>query len=402
MEYKNRKPSAYNNVRINFYKQIEEIEKKKKRKVILLALATLLLASSLLYVSTLIETSGNGKYTYIYGDYEQNINTDLCFNSDVQLIDMNALANYCGFEKEEVNYVATFSVNNTYISFENDSKIAIINGIKKEMPSNAQIKNGYCLVPVSIVNDIIFGVNINAGEKSASITKQEDMYIIDKNPKIEYATDVTNYLEFINSNDEYIYTLLNKQKPVDNDFVPKNLVVIPEKYLHSDKYGKGIKLYSTTMQALEAMLKDMSSLGISDVLVQSAYRDYEYQNRLFENYVQEEMNKGLTEDEAREKANKYSAKPEFSEHRTGLCVDFTTDSIYGVVDDVFESTEAFTWLKANAWKYGFVLRYPEDKTTITGYNYESWHYRFVGFEVASIMHQTGLCYEEYLEIFGVK
>jgi D-alanyl-D-alanine carboxypeptidase len=83
-------------------------------------------------------------------------------------------------------------------------------------------------------------------------------------------------------------------------------------------------------------------------------------------------------------------------------VDFTTNSIGGAVDDVFETTEAFSWLKENSWKYGFVLRYPEEKENITGYVYESWHYRFVGLEVASIMHQTGLCYEEYLEVFGAK
>ena len=99
-------------------------------------------------------------------------------------------------------------------------------------------------------------------------------------------------------------------------------------------------------------------------------------------------------------ANKYSARPEHSEHRTGLAVDFTTKSIYGVVDDVFETTTVSDWLKENAWKYGFILRYPKDKIDITGYQHESWHYRFVGLEVASIIYQTGICYEEYLEYFG--
>ena len=72
------------------------------------------------------------------------------------------------------------------------------------------------------------------------------------------------------------------------------------------------------------------------------------------------------------------------------------------LDNSFENTEAFAWLKENSWKYGFVLRYATEKESKTGYVYESWHYRFVGFEAASIMYQTGLCYEEYLEIFGVK
>lgn len=402
MEQKNRKPSAFANVKKGFYKQIAEQDRKEKRKIILSALVALLLASSLLFGASLIETSGKGKYTYVFGDYEQTIRTDVCFDNNVQLIDMNALANYCEFDKQETNNVTTFTINNTFVTFENKSNIATVNGIKKEMSAKAQIKNGYCLVPVSIVNDIIFGVNVNAGEKSASITKQEAMYIIDKNPEIEYVPDVFQYREYINSKDEYIYTLLNKQNPIDKDFEPSNLVVIPQKYTHAYKHGTNVYLDETTMKALEAMIIAMSKDEITDILVQSAYRTHDYQNMLFNMYIENEMANGLSREEAEKMANKYSAKPEYSEHRTGLCIDFTTNSISGAVDDIFETTQAFTWLKENAWKYGFVMRYPENKEDITGYMYESWHYRFVGLEVASIMHQTGLCYEEYLAIFGVK
>ena len=401
MEQKNRKITAYSKVRLNFYKQIEEIEKKNKRKIILLALATLLLASTLLFVSTLIETSGKGKYTYIYGDYEQSINTELCFNGEIQFIDMNALANYCGFDKEEVNYVATFSVNNTYISFENDSKIAIINGIKKEMPDKAQIKNGYCLIPLSTANEILYGIEITSEDKSSSIKKSsQNMYIIEKNLKAEYLIDASTYLEYINSNDEYIHILVNKQNPIDATFEAENLVEISNEYLHSYKHKSVVELQETALKAIEFMMQNMRAEGITDIYIQSAHRTYDYQNYLFNKYIQDEMSSGLSQEKAEEKVLTYSSRPGESEHHTGLCVDFTTNSINGAVDDVFESTEAFTWLKANAWKYGFILRYPEDKTAITGYSYESWHYRFVGLEVASIMHQTGLCYEEYLEIFG--
>ena len=150
------------------------------------------------------------------------------------------------------------------------------------------------------------------------------------------------------------------------------------------------------------MMEDMFASGIDDIYVTSAYRNHNYQTMLFEMYIENEMQNGYTYEQAVERANKYSARPEHSEHRTGLCVDFTTRGIYGVVDDAFEGTEAFEWLIQNSWKYGFVLRYPEDKTDITGYQYESWHYRFVGLEKASIMYQTGLCYEEYLATFENK
>lgn len=403
MEEKNRKISAFAKIRKEFYKQVEEKDKNEKRKVVALALVTLLLASTLLFTATLIETSGKGKYVYVYGDYEQSINDELCFYEGIQLIDMNALANYCTLLKEETPYIVTYNINNTYVSFENNSNVAIVNGISKEMPQMAQIKNGYCLVPLSTASEIIFGLSIDTGKKSATVSKSSEiMYIFDKNPKIEYTTDISEYLEYINSTDEYIYTLLNKQNPVDEEFEPSDLVIIPEIYTHSYKHDTKVYLDATTMKALEAMFSDMAAAGISDAYVQSAYRDYAYQNMLFNMYVESEMKKGIEKEQAIINANKYSARPEYSEHRTGLCVDFTTNSIGGAVDDVFETTEAFTWLKENSWKYGFVLRYPEEKENITGYVYESWHYRFVGLEVASIMHQTGLCYEEYLEVFGAK
>ena len=397
MEEKRKRISSFSKIRKGFYKQMDEIEKKQKRKIIALSLVTLLLASSLLFASTLIETSGKGKYTYIYGEYEQAISTDACFYENIQLVDLNALANYIGLTKDESNYIVTFSINNTDVIFENNSNIAIVNGIKKEMPTKAQIKNGYCLIPLSTVLDIFHGIKIDVSEKSATVLQiDEDMYIVEKNPKIEYATDISQYLEDINSNDEYIYTLLNKQNPIDEEFEPAELVVIPEGYSRKDKE---IYLHKIAMNALEAMFSDMAEAGITDAYVQSAYRSHSYQSMLFNMYVESEMEKGLSKEQATINANKYSARPEYSEHRTGLCIDFTTKSIGGAVDDVFETTEAFTWLKENSWKYGFVLRYPEDKEHITGYIYESWHYRFVGFEVASTMHQTGLCYEEYLEIF---
>lgn len=401
MEQKNRKPAAFSNVRKEFYKQVLEKDRKQKLKIVALALSALLLASSLLFVSSLIETSGKGKYVYVYGDYEQSINSDICFEGNIQLIDMNALADYCGIDKEEVNYVATFAVNNTCVYFEDNSKIATINGIKKEMPTKAQIKNGYCLVPMSIVAEIVFGIEIKSDKNSTNITKiAENMYIIDRNPNIEYSPEASSYFEYINSKDEYIYLIVNKEHPLDRNFPEDENILweIPAEY----RKAEVIKLHYIAEKSLEAMMQDMFSLGYKDTYVTSAYRSYNYQEWLFyDYYVQNLVNNGMSYDNAYAEVLKDTALPGQSEHQTGLCVDFTTKSI-GTVDNIFAETEVFSWLKENSWKYGFILRYPEDKESITGYMYESWHYRFVGFEVASIMHQTGLCYEEYLEIFGVK
>lgn len=397
MEQNNKKTSAFSKIRKEFYKQTKEKDKKEKRKLIILGIALFLTASLLLLAATLIETSDKGKYTYVYGDYEQSINDKLCLVDDVRFIDMNALANYCGFTKEESNYIVTYSVNNTYVSFENNSKIATVNGLDKEMPSLAQIKNGYCLIPLSTAREFLFGIEINGDEKQSTINKtRETMYIFDKNPKIEYESDVSQYFEFINSKEEYIFTLVNKQNPADKDFPEDkdSLLEIPAEYRKPDT----IYLYKTALGALTPMMDEMFAQGIDDVFVTSAYRRYDKQQQLFDSYVQKYMNeKGCSYDRAYEEVLKDTALPGQSEHQTGLCVDFMTHSM-NTLDNSFEETEAFKWLKENSWKYGFILRYAEDKVNVTGYTYESWHYRFVGLEAASVMYQTGLCYEEYLEL----
>jgi len=110
------------------------------------------------------------------------------------------------------------------------------------------------------------------------------------------------------------------------------------------------------------------------------------------------LKKGYTRDEAIAETLRTSAAPGTSEHQSGLCVDFyTTSMTNGLNNEEFEKTSAFLWLSANAHKYGFILRYPEDKSEITSYDYESWHYRFVGRRAATEMYLSGLCLEEYLE-----
>ena len=94
----------------------------------------------------------------------------------------------------------------------------------------------------------------------------------------------------------------------------------------------------------------------------------------------------------------YSAEPGTSEHQTGLCLDFVTST--AMLDLTFQSTKAFAWLSQNAYRFGFILRYPADKTAVTGYSYEPWHYRFVGREAATEIHLRNLTLEELLGQIG--
>lgn len=409
MEKKEKNFSPYNKIKRNFHISVEKSEKMHRRKVIGLAFGTLLLACVLIFCAVLIENSNKGMHVYYFGDTEQKIKAE----GEVQMIDFIALSDYSGMAQNVSAPNASFEINGTRASFISGSKIAKINGIEVEMPTEASIKNGYCLVPLSTVELIFNGLEISYDKNETTITTNgKKILMAVKNidiKDVKYETDVKDYIEYIKSKNEYIYTLLNKQNPLNDDaFVPENLVEIPEKYSRDDRT---LKLYRDAEKALEAMMQDMKALGFNDVQTQSAFRDFAEQQRLFNNYVDSEMNKGLSREEAEVQANKYSALPKNSEHRTGLCVDFFIPSVmfelenYGYEgkyksDVGFAETETFVWLKENCWKYGFILRYPEDKVDITGYSYESWHYRFVGFDIASIIHQTGLCYEEYLENFN--
>ena len=106
----------------------------------------------------------------------------------------------------------------------------------------------------------------------------------------------------------------------------------------------------------------------------------------------------LSLEDAHTVAQSYSALPGQSEHQTGLCIDFTTSSMGGTLTEAFEDTEAFEWLSKNAYKFGFILRYPKGKENITGYTYEPWHYRFVGREAATDIYIGDMTMEQYLQL----
>ncbi len=139
------------------------------------------------------------------------------------------------------------------------------------------------------------------------------------------------------------------------------------------------------------MMKDMEKDGISNVWVQSAYRSREKQEELYENSINKYLNQGKSQKEAERLTAEYINKPGSSDHNLGLAVDFN------YVDDNFEDTKAFKWLKQNAEKYGFILRYPKNKEDITKISYEPWHWRYVGEENAKKMNELDMCLEEYIE-----
>lgn len=160
--------------------------------------------------------------------------------------------------------------------------------------------------------------------------------------------------------------LVNKNSPLPDNYNPGE---------NAEAKGK-----------LEEMLTAAKS-EVGKVLVAfSGFRSYEYQDRLYQSDL---YNYG------EEYTRNYTAKPGYSEHQTGLAFDIGSDSRYWA-DPSFDDTEEARWLSDNAHKFGFILRYPEGKEEITGYGYESWHFRYVGLEHAKVIFESGLTLEEYL------
>lgn len=147
---------------------------------------------------------------------------------------------------------------------------------------------------------------------------------------------------------------------------------------------------------LQDMMDDMRAEGLSP-LICSSYRTTEKQQTLYSNQVNAYLAQGYPQQKAEEEAGKWVAVPNTSEHQTGLAVDIV-DISYQILDEKQEDTAVQKWLMENSWKYGYILRYPNEKSEITGIYYEPWHYRYVGKDAAEEIYEQGICLEEYLGV----
>lgn len=143
---------------------------------------------------------------------------------------------------------------------------------------------------------------------------------------------------------------------------------------------------------LQQMFDDMRAQGMSPIAA-SGYRSNEKQKLIMKQTMDTIVAEGLSPSEAKAKALKWVSEAGHSEHQTGLAVDINADGENKKED----AKLIYTWLAEHAWKYGFILRYPQDKSEITRISYEPWHYRYVGVEAAAIMFEKKLCLEEFLD-----
>lgn len=251
-----------------------------------------------------------------------------------------------GDEALTVNYKSFYTEPGFYANDNYDGNIT----------SKVKVKN-----PVNTKKPGVYKVTYTVSDSSGNKTKKERKVVVNEKDskvnKTEPVIEKKDGLTYVNG-----ILLVNKNYGLPKEYNPK---VDKEALSH-----------------LKNMQSDASALGL-DLSLVSGYRSYETQEKLFNKYVQKD---------GEELANTYSARPGYSEHQTGLAFDI------GSVDRTFENTTEAKWIEENAHLYGFIIRYPKNKTSVTGYIYEPWHIRYLGIDKATKVKESGLALEEYLGI----
>lgn len=220
---------------------------------------------------------------------------------------------------------------------------------------------------------------LNYEEKHQDETNENIVTYVNIGLDCEFYTNIKD----INSTDANSLTVLvNKYNKLPDNYVPKNLTSLGKEYT---KWGNNLKMVDVAAEAFRKMADDAKKENLY-ILASSTYRSIADQKWLYNSYIQQENGNIASVDT-------FSARYGHSEHHTGLAVDYATrEKDYNRI----EGSKEDTWIRANAYKYGFILRYPKDKVNITGYKYEPWHLRYFGIDLAKTLYENNLTYEEYL------
>lgn len=220
---------------------------------------------------------------------------------------------------------------------------------------------------------------VNAG-KNESTTKESSISETEAE-----TTTITTFDTIIYETQPVIETpvVTIDDEPKEPTFI-NGVLIVNKSYKLPKDYNPG-SLDETVVNAFYHMQEDAKAEGLN-IWIASGFRSYEDQDRIYNKYLARE---------GQEVADTFSARPGYSEHQTGLAFDLNT------IDDSFADTREGTWVAENAHKYGFIIRYPKGKESITGYKYEPWHLRYVGTMLATELYNSGLTLEEYFNIKSV-
>ena len=268
----------------------------------------------------------------------------------------------------------TYYENINYV--ENDNLIQYINKLADEGIAIGEINELFSNFLSYSNFDIDNATRYSAYKyKNPELDKQDIVTRVNLNLDKPFYTDTKK----VEKQDD-IYALVNKYNYVDTTYVPSNMKTLFN--------NSNIKMVSVAADAYEELCKAAKADGI--ILVgTTAYRDAGWQKNLYDNYVARD---------GKDAADRYSARPGYSEHQLGYSVDLN-DPNYSAKR---LSPSDYEWLKNNAYKYGFIIRYPENTENITGYEEEDWHIRYVGKDVAKKIHELNITFDEYFDLYIAK
>lgn len=237
-----------------------------------------------------------------------------------------------------------------------------------------------------VTDDSISGKTIMSkkGKRGAEEKMMKDPVYSDRVPPKDTGSTLKKERSFV-PQDDSVGVLVNKDRALPVEYIPQDLVVPNIPFSFSEDLPKK-KMRKEAAHAVERLFAQAERDGLQLTGV-SAYRSYQRQQEIFD---RNSKIKGEAE------ANKVSARPGESEHQTGLAIDVSAPSVNYQLVEAFGETKEGKWLRENAHKYGFIIRYPEGKEKTTGYQYEPWHLRYVGQKAAWTITTKGLTLEEYI------
>lgn len=219
-------------------------------------------------------------------------------------------------------------------------------------------------------------MNQNKKLDLSTIVRNINIHLDNKFYEVEFNTDTSKDTSM----------LVNKYYLLGSDYGPNDLVTISQTYAWGDKGSQRTR--KVTYDAFLEMWNSAKEEQGYYLMISSSYRSYSEQEIVYNNYKNTRGQKY---------ADSIAARPGSSEHQTGLTLDIFSKSNSN--KNTFKDTETAKWLADNCYRFGFILRYPEDLVKVTGYNYESWHFRYVGKEIAKYIHENNISFEEYYAYF---
>ena len=323
---------------------------KKKIKLIIIILCILAIITTLVITKQLSKTSKSTPDN----KKEQTINEQ---PSKSPLLALN-------YTQEEIDLIQKYNITDENIQYLVDNKITsdlAINIIKQKYYIDDYLKKYLAYY-----------------EKNHDLSFAEIITRINTHLDDEFYTNTEKTDDTLGK-----FVLLNKHYYADGNYRGQNLIDVDKQY---NLYNTSFKLSEECYEAFLKMYNDAKEQGYA-FKINSAYRSYETQIKIYQGWVNKD---GVA------LADTYSARAGFSEHQTGYAFDVRD---YPFTNDDYSKTKSFTWVSENAYKYGFIIRFPKDKEYITGYQYEPWHYRYCGTECATYIHDNDITFEEYYEYF---